>query len=197
MFSAEDFRRMIQAASPPLRAMMLLGCNCGFGNQDCAMLPKAAVELGRGWVDYPRPKTGIQRRCPLWPETVEAIKVAIATRPQPKDAGVAGLVFITSRGKAWAKDKDDNPISKETAKILKKLGIHRPGLNFYALRHVFQTVGEGSRDGSAVAAIMGHAPSQNDMGATYRERIDDDRLLDVTEHVRRWLWPAKQKRKAK
>jgi hypothetical protein len=137
---------------------------------------------------------------PDWPddpETVEAIKVAIATRPQPKDAGAAGLVFITSRGKAWAKDKDDNPISKETAKILKKLGIHRPGLNFYALRHVFQTVGDGSRDGSAVAAIMGHAPSQNDMGATYREHIPDDRLLAVSEHVRRWLWPLKGKRKAR
>lgn len=35
---------------------------------------------------------------------------------------------------------------------------------------------------------MGHAPSGADMSALYRERIDDDRLLAVTEFVRRWLF---------
>jgi hypothetical protein len=28
-----------------------------------------------------------------------------------------------------------------------------------------------------------------DKDPIYRERIDDARLLAVTEHVRRWLWP--------
>ena len=36
---------------------------------------------------------------------------------------------------------------------------------------------------------MGHAPHSNEMSAVYRERIDDDRLKAVADHVRGWLWP--------
>lgn len=35
-------------------------------------------------------------------------------------------------------------------------------------------------------AIMGH--SRDDMASVYRERIGDDRLRAVAEHVRQWLW---------
>ena len=69
-----------------MKAMILLGINCGFGNADCGNLPVAALDLDGSWVDYPRPKTGINRRCPLWPETVEALRVAFAKRPAPKTA---------------------------------------------------------------------------------------------------------------
>jgi hypothetical protein len=41
---------------------------------------------------------------------------------------------------------------------------------------------------AAVRSIMGHAPLSGDMSAAYRERIDDSRLLAVTEHVRKWLF---------
>jgi hypothetical protein len=36
MFEAEELRRVIDAADVTLRAMILLGINCGFGNNDCA-----------------------------------------------------------------------------------------------------------------------------------------------------------------
>src|SRR5205823_14551207 len=61
--------------------------------------------------------TGIPRRCPLWPETVQAIKEALARRPEPKDAADAELVFVTKYGKGWAKDTSTNPVSQETAKL--------------------------------------------------------------------------------
>ena len=70
------------------------------------------------------------------------------------------------------------------------LEFHRPGLGFYALRHVFETVAGDSRDQVAVDAIMGHA--RDDMASVYRERIDDSRLLAVTEHVRKWLFGSKE-----
>jgi integrase len=194
MFSPDEIQKMLAAASVPLRAMILLAINCGFGNQDCATLPLASIDLAGRWLDHARPKTGIKRRCPLWSETAEALELAIAKRPKPKDDATAKLVFVTSRLKSWAKDKDDNPISKETAKLLKSLGLHRPGLNFYALRHTFQTIGEKTLDKDAVRSIMGHAAAGDDMSARYsEERPDDDRLTAVVEHVRGWLYPPKPK----
>ena len=73
MFEASELREILDAATQPLKAMILLGVNCGFGNADCGTLPLAALDLTGGWVNYHRPKTGITRRCPLWPETVEAL----------------------------------------------------------------------------------------------------------------------------
>ncbi len=65
---------MIDAAEQPLKAMVLLGINCAFGNSDCGQLPHAALDLVGGWCTFPRPKTGIHRRCPLWPEIVQAVR---------------------------------------------------------------------------------------------------------------------------
>src|SRR5262249_41953355 len=84
MFEAEQMRRMLGAASTQLKAMILLGINCGFGNHDCGKLPRAALDLEGGWVEFPRPKTAVQRRCPLWPETVEALKDAMKAAPDPR-----------------------------------------------------------------------------------------------------------------
>ena len=65
--------------------MILLGINCGLGNADCGSLCQKHLDLDGGWLNYPRPKTRIKRRCPLWRETVEAIRITINARPMPKD----------------------------------------------------------------------------------------------------------------
>jgi integrase len=187
MFEAEELRRMIEAANVPLKAMILLGINCGFGNADCGTLPREALDLAGGWVDFPRPKTGIDRRIPLWAETVAALREAIDRRPRPCNEKADRLVFLTQRGRSWAKETCDNPISKETAKLLKELKINgRVGLNFYALRHTFETIGGEAKDQVAVDSIMGHA--REDMASVYRERVSDERRQAVTNHVRRWLF---------
>src|SRR5262249_47568859 len=43
LFGADEIRRMLDAAGPQLRAMILLGVNCGFGNADVGRLPLAAL----------------------------------------------------------------------------------------------------------------------------------------------------------
>ena len=48
LFTAGEVRRMIDTATVSLRAMILLGINCGFGNADCGNLPLSAVGPGRG-----------------------------------------------------------------------------------------------------------------------------------------------------
>jgi integrase len=186
MFEADELRRILEAAGQPLRAMILLGINCGFGNADCGNLPLAALDLDGGWITYPRSKTAIQRRIPLWPETVQALREWLTVRPKPKSDKRAPLVFLTSVGKGWAEDATQSWISRATATLLASLGIngHR---NFYALRHTFQTVADECGDFLAVRRIMGHA--SNDIADVYREKTSDERLRKVTQHVRQWLFP--------
>jgi integrase len=193
LFTAEEIKRMIAAAGVHLRAMIMLGINCGLGNSDCGNLRKANVDLDRGWLDYPRPKTGIPRRCPLWPETVQALGESLAQRPEPKDEVDAGLVFVTKYGMSWTKDSNDNPITKETRKLLDELGIRGKQKGFYTLRHCCETIGGGAKDQVAVDFIMGHVDPS--MGAVYRQDVEDERLQDVVNHVHAWLFAPSKKGK--
>jgi integrase len=190
MLEANQLRALIEAASIPLRAMILLGLNAGFGNHDCSSLPISALDLNTGWIAFSRPKTGIPRRCPLWPETIAAIREALVKRPEPGQGEVEGLVFLTARATPWihttpAGGRDDN-IAIQFRLLLKRLGWHRPRLGFYVLRHVFRTVADAVRDPVAIDLVMGHSDAS--MASHYRERIDDARLRAVAETVRLWLF---------
>jgi integrase len=187
LFTAEEIRLLLAIADPQMKAMILLGANCGFGMADCGRLPAAAVDLKDSWIDFPRPKTGIARRCPLWPETVSALDRAMAVRPAPKDATHARLVFLTAQGYPWHKESMSGPLPFKFRQLVRKAGITgRSGLGFYTLRHVFRTIADAARDPVAVDLMMGHADPS--MGGHYRERIDDERLHAVAEHVRAWLF---------
>jgi integrase len=187
LFTAAEVRRLLTTAGAQMRAMILLGINCGFGNADCGHLPLSAVDLDAGVIDFPRPKTGISRRCALWPETIQALRDAQAVRPAPKDEAHAGLVFITKYGLPWAKDSADQTLAKEFGKLLRALHINgRTGLGFYTLRHTFRTVADEAKDQPAADYIMGYEVSH--ISSIYRETISDARLRAVSEHVRRWLY---------
>ena len=85
---------------------------------------------------------------------------------------------------SFTEGSEHRGVAQEFAKVLKKLELHGDRRAFYALRHTFETIGGATRDQIAVNAIMGHAAASNDMAAVYRERIDDDRLKVVVDHVR-------------
>jgi integrase len=124
MLEPGQLRTIIDAAPHPLKAMILLGLNGGLGNFDCASLPMSAVNLETGWLNYPCPKTGIGRRCPLWPETVAAVRVALAQRPEPADYESCGLVFLTAIGTPWVRPpasyRSDH-LTKRFIELLQKL----------------------------------------------------------------------------
>jgi integrase len=198
MLEAAELRRLIDCAGSAhyrtdasLLAMVLLGLNAGFGNHDIASLPLSALDLDGGWVDFPRPKTGIARRCPLWPETIAALRAVLGERPAAKDRADADLVFLQRSGRRWVRNTErsrtDN-ISVVFCELLKTCGLYRDGVGFYSLRHVFRTVADAARDPVAIDLIMGHTDPT--MGGHYRERIDDERLRAVVDHVRQWLFPS-------
>jgi integrase len=175
LFYPNELRFILNAARPNMRAMVLLGINCGLGNSDCGTIEIAKVDLAQGWHNYARPKTGVERRAKLWPETVEALQTVIGDRTE-------GLVFITRHGNPWSLDTRANPISCEFRKLADSVGSQR---TFYDLRRTFQTIGDNSKDPVAVKHAMGH--SDGSMSETYRQLVPDDRLEAVSDVVRRWL----------
>jgi integrase len=187
LFTAHEVRRLIEAASVQVKAMILLAINAAFGNSDIGNLPLSAVDLDAGIIDFAHPKTGIPRRCILWGETTEAIRQAISERPEPKDPADANLVFVTKYGASWARGQAT--VTHELAKLLRKLKINgRKGLGFYTLRHVFRTVADEAKDQSATDYVMGREVAH--MSTVYREGISDARLKAISEYVRRWVYPA-------
>lgn len=200
LFEAAEIRLLLGAASPALRAMILLGINCGLGNTDLAELPLSAVNLKTGMLEFPRPKTGIARRAALWPETVAAISEYQRIRIPHRRKDDAGILFITKYGQRWVRVSEPGARSKgrtkmvlsdgiglQFGKLTRATGTYRLGRSFYALRHTFRTVADDLGDRRAIDLVMGHEPG-GDIATHYIERIGDERLRKVADHVRDWLW---------
>ncbi|QKK07449.1 MAG: hypothetical protein HND58_04280 [Planctomycetota bacterium] len=198
MYEPHEIALLLGAAGVQLRAMILLGLNCGMGNTDVASLPQDALDLDKGLVEFPRPKTAIPRRATLWPETVEALRAVGEMRPREKIANEEKLVFITKYGHRWLRVKKPGPRAKkgtqavtvdavalEFGKLQRRCGIESAGRGFYALRHTFRTVADEVNDRPAIDLIMGHQDG-GDIASHYIERIGDERLRRVTDHVRVW-----------
>lgn len=181
LFNAADIESLLSASKPHMRAMVLLGLNAGFGNSDVARLPLSAVDVESGWIDYARAKNAMPRRCPLWPETQEALRASLVTRPTPK-AKAADLFFVTTFGSDWA-GEHDSTLSKEFRKLLELTKLYRRGLGFYSLRRTFRTHADEVGDDRAAGLVMGH--SDPSMAGRYVQQIADERLERVAEYVRK------------
>ena len=191
MFTPDECHKLLEAASIPMRAMILLGLNAGFGNIECSDLEQYEFDLDAGIVDTIRPKTKIWRRAALWPETVDAIRTAIAIRPKPNNPTDAKLVFVTKKGNRYVDpNSSDNAVAMEFGKLMRKTGIKTPDdprkrLGFYSLRRTFRTHADEGLDDAIVDLIMGHANTS--MGDTYVQERDDARLWKVAKYVRKKL----------
>lgn len=188
-FEPQEVRRLLAAAREPVRTMILLALNCGFGNTDIATLTWSVIELDStpSWIEFPRGKTAIERRCPLWPETAAALRIHRGTIILPPEA----LVFLTSRGNPWVrmseKKNHDDALGKAFHKLQVACDLKRHGVGFYSLRHCFETWGGETKDQVAVNDLMGHVDTS--MAGEYREAISDTRKQAVVDEVRRRLWP--------
>lgn len=205
LYEPTDVKRMIEAATNPLKAMLLLAMNGGMGNEDLGSLRLGDVDLKRGFYDSTRHKTGVRRRFPLWPDTIKALKVVIASRPKPLDPTNADLVFLTAFGVPFVRTtaivKDGDTVGARSVdsigflfnRLLLGLEIRKPspknelvgltdGRGFYSLRRLHRTLADDLKDTSAARRIMGHA----DPGIEKHYVLDvpDARLMAVTDHVR-------------
>ena len=190
LFTAEQVRSLLKAADVPMKAAILLGINCGLGNSDVSSLQRRHLDLATGWLNYPRVKTGIARRAPLWPETIAALKAAIAERAAATCDADEDCIFLTAAGRFVRVNEKQRTdfLAHAFPALLRKLEISgRKGLGFYTLRHTLATVGLGARDRDAVKIILGHA--DHDMLSNYDETgPGDERLRAVADHVHAWLF---------
>ena len=142
--SAAEIRELIDKADPIITAWILLAMNCGLGNSDLSNLQKRHID--GEWLNYPQPKTGIERRCPLWVETRKAIEEALEVRPQPADPETdGGCVFLSKRGRrlvTFTKKAKVDRVAFQFAELAKAAKVHRKGVGFYAIRHTFQSVAD-------------------------------------------------------
>ena len=151
---------------------------------------RSAIDFRSHWLNYPRPKTLIPRKVKLWPETIAAVGSALESRPAAASPDDEDAVFLTITGRRYVRLQPLNDgIAKEFTKLLEKTGLKRHGLNFYALRHTFQTFADEHGDDTATKLVMGHA--DNSMSNVYRQRFPDQRLIALSEFVRSRVLPPK------
>jgi len=189
-FNSEQIKRLLSVANPKMRAMILLGLNCGFGCTDCARLKWTDLDFEKRRVQLARNKTGVSRNLPLWPETIKALK---------KIPRSGQLVFYTAEGHPWVrtslKIKEDvseryttvNAVTSMFARLLKKVKINAPkGTGFYALRRTAATLAARSGDPFAVQRLLGHA--NLDMATRYVQDVSEqtDKVIENSrKHVLR------------
>ena len=181
-FDADQIKQILGHADVNAKAMILLGINAGFLNTELAELPRSVIK--GDYLEWPRAKTCTFRRVKLWTETKASINAAIEAGPVDGE-----LVFYRSKNRDFSDaQRNGRHVGRLFESALDAAKIE--GHSFRDLRYTFQTVAEEAPnlDPPAIRLIMGHTDSSNDMASRYRQRISDERLSAVTDHVRQWVF---------
>ena len=186
MFSTEEVKALLARGKLQWRAMILLALNAAYEPHDLRRLEWRQFDFDQYpvWLSFPRPKTGIDRRCPLWPATVNAIQ-ALRELPQRWPLQQS-LLFVTRLGTNYGDEAGRAVISAEFKHLAEAAGVYRRGVGMLGMRHTFATIAAEGGDQRAVDYVMGHAV--HTMGETYRESISDARLIAVCDRVHCWLF---------
>lgn len=215
LFTATQLRDLVRKATPSMKAMLLLGINCGYLQSDLAELPiqfdgdsgnPNRVHLGRGpYIRFDRPKTGVRRKCTLWPETVKALAKVIGDRTE-------GLVFMTRKRQPLVhvhrvydaqgrllKATNCDAVGKPFRELCQAVGCYTEGIGLSSFRSTLETQAWHLQDLSvahqaAIHWIMGHTlggPDTPKMADTYLQDIAPDMLRLVTDKIREWYLHAK------
>jgi integrase len=177
----------LNLADKKLKAMILLGLNCGFGCTDCSELKWKNIDFENSRIKFARTKTAVDRNLPLWQETIQALKDI------PKSDK---FVFVTKYGNKYVrvtpKTNSDgttkllnyNEVSKQFSKLLKKAGIKtEKGVGFYTLRRTAATLAARSGDPFAVQRLLGHSDLK--MATVYVQDVSEqtDRVINNSRNL--------------
>jgi integrase len=176
MFTAEQVRALLAVAPLRERGLILLGINCGMDNSGAGALLVSDIDWAAGVIRHARKKTGQGRVAPLWPETLEALKMIVA-HGKP-------TVFITARGVPL--ERIGTPgVNKAVRAVIERAGLWRDGVGYYWLRRTHATVAKRIGDDTDRRIIQGHVV--DDVHEGYVQEYPAERLKVVTDFVRAWL----------
>lgn len=180
LFSPGQIQTLLDESGLRMRAMLLLGINAAYHNNDVETLNLATVEaaIKTGVIEHAREKTEIERACPLWPETKAALETWIDRRPQT----ASKKAFVTADGKELSGKNCD--VAKMFRAVRISSRIREGGYSW--LRKTFATYGSESGDQVAVDFIMGHVDAA--VSGIYRQLVREHRLQKVTNAVHAWLY---------
>ncbi|HEV7301634.1 MAG TPA: hypothetical protein VGN72_19885 [Tepidisphaeraceae bacterium] len=216
IYSPQECRLQVIAACEAeewnILSFVLLGLNGGMGQSHISDLPERKLDFAKLYVDWVRTKTEELFQLTVWPVTAEAIRKAMAIRPDTVCDDAKGLLFRTRCGHAWVReffeDKDgtigevapNDEIGTAHRKFEAKLTVTEPDSRgglvtrpmkrkkraFYALRRTFATIGNDTKDKDAVRRIQGQ--DLTGMDPHYVRAIPIERLRAVTDYVHRTLF---------
>ncbi|XZE18764.1 tyrosine-type recombinase/integrase [Pirellulaceae bacterium SH449] len=179
LFTPDEIQRILNESGIRMRAMILLGINCGYHNNDIETLPLVAAEaaIESRLIEHARQKTEIERVCPLWPETIDALKAWLFIRPRTESR----LAFVLHDGRPMSTVNAD--VGKRFRSVRDLAGVRDGGFSW--LRKTFATYASEAADQVAVDFIMGHVDSN--ISGIYRQMVRSKRLQKPVNVVREWL----------
>lgn len=194
--TGREIDAMLSHSSRNMKAVILLGINCGLGPADIGRLRWSDIDFDRGCFRKPRGKTGIKRKGYLWKRTRRALQ----DLKTPESPEKPELIFRTKFGSPFYQEvigadgkvtchKVISNYIGDLRRRLKKIGFALDGVTHYKLRHTFATLAKRGRDQEALNYMMGHA--DHTMGQTYTKgyEVEFSRVKRLARIVYRSLWP--------
>ena len=168
LFTPGQIRTMLDESGLRMRAMILLAINAGYHNNDAETLDLTSLHaaIATGTIEHAREKTEVARACPLWPETLQALKDWIERRPETNSR----KAFVFADGKELSGKNCD--VSKMFRAVRIASRIKDGGFSW--LRKTFATYASESGDQVAVNFIMGHVDAE--ISGVYRQLVREHRL---------------------
>jgi integrase len=156
---------------------MLLGLNTGMTQHEIAQLRKVEVDLGRGYVERRRYKTGVYGRWKLWPETADLLGAEMdGDARQP-------LALLNDEGLPLVKYHDDHrndSVGLSWRRMVERVEGVRP-LSFKFLRKTGSDLVRKVGGKEMAEAFLAHA--ERSLSRVYNNR-DFERLDAVLTQVR-------------
>jgi len=176
----------LDAASPRLTVVILLGINCGFYPSDSATIPRTRIHLDCPipFHDFRRVKNGSRRMAALWPETVTAIRDYSDWHRHGRNTQEHCLL-LTKDGRAMTAQNGSAQLSED----FKQVVALPAGVGLGSLRHTYATVIDTVPDQAMIDLTMGHA-SKSLQKRVYRQlnMRELPRLKVLADTVRSWLY---------
>ena len=176
---------MLEKASPKMRAMILLGINCGFYASDSTALTFDHLHLD-GSIPYhnmPRVKNGRRRAAVLWSETVTSILSYAAGR-------TSGTVFLNQKGAKYGQNASGHSLHGTFAKLAEDARVAVPaGASMGSLRHTYGTIVDLCPDQAIIDLTMGHVGKSVQKRTYSQLNLNEfQRLQVVATTVHEWLY---------